>query len=273
MNKRLPLLLGFLLLCVLVSSCSSALRSESGLYDVTLHRSLVSGVDGGWLPQQRLQPTTPEKGRIFIAPVRTTSIAESPYAAKLAEDLHRYTCEYLEAALQEANAANHSDWHITPDKEQADYRIDMAIVRFHRQYAATRAAAHVFGWFSPIPGVSSVAEWLAKGSITLELTIRNARTGNLLLAAKDTNPTDARLYSTKTYSATGQAEANLRYWAQELAQLCRDSAADRLGERSLREMLHERGLRGAWRARREARQRGKRVDQTPALQSPAPAVE
>lgn len=267
------LVLGWVLLCLLVSGCSSALRSESGLYDVTLHRSLVSGVDGGWLPQQRLKPTMPEQGWIFVAPVSTAVIAESPYATKLAEDLHRYTCEYLEAALQEVNAANHSDWHITPDEQQADYRVDMAIVRFHRQYAATRAAAHVFGWFSPIPGVSSVAEWLAKGSITLELTIRNARTGNLLLAAKDSNPTDARLYNTKTYSATGQAEANLRYWALELAQLCRDSAADRLGERSLREMLHERGLRGAWRARREARQRGKRVDRNPALQSHAPAVE
>ncbi|MGN0836952.1 MAG: hypothetical protein ACI4OS_05875, partial [Akkermansia sp.] len=250
MRKGLPLLLGILLLCLALSSCSSALRSESGLYDVTLHRSLLSGVDGGWLGEPSVKRTPRTEGSVFVAPVRTDTIAQSPYAAQLAADMQRYTREYLEAALQEGNAANNTNWHVTDDESSAFYRIDMAIVSFHRQYAVTRATAHVVGWFSPIPGVSSVAEWLAKGRITLELTIRDALTGELLLAVKDTNPTDARLYSAKTYKATGQAEANLRYWALELAQLCRDASADRLGGRSLREMLHERGLRETLKAHR-----------------------
>ncbi len=51
----------------------------------------------------------------------------------------------------------------------------------------------------------------------LECTISEARTGNLLVAFKDSNRSDAYFYEPAGYSALGRAKKSLRFWAKRVS--------------------------------------------------------
>ncbi len=231
--------------CTLLTACSQNLKSESGLYDVTLRHTFKVPVDGAWT-HGRGNPYAQQKtGSIYISPLCVT-----PQVAKeqpeLSEELIRhmrgYLTDHMSRMLAESNKANKSSWKLTTSPNGADIRIDLAVVRLTPRKPALNFFSQVGGIFSPIPGVGAVANKLTKGDICIEGTIRDVRTGRLLLAFKDSNRKTVHLLNKDAYSAAGHAEANMNEWAERLAKLCRACAYDKLGDGILRERIEQRSV-------------------------------
>ena len=243
MKKCFPAVL-LALVVGLCSSCSMVrtLKSESGLYDVPLESSMKASVDGWWSWGKGNPYALQKKGFIYISPMDISKVVESePERAPLmVPQMFEYVVQGVIRSLKESNAANGTDWQVTTQEKDADIRVDMALVHFRPQRPGLRLLSSVGGHFVKVPGVSDVVGRFAEGDICIELTIRDARNGTLYFACKDSNRKTAKLYSSDAYSRSGNADVNLRYWAERLAKLIRASAPDRLGNATLREKLEQR---------------------------------
>lgn len=249
MNTRLctfTLALSFLL-----CSCSHTLRSESGLYDVELNRTYKVPVDGFWLWGKGNRYASQKGGYIYVAPLDTSAVQakEPELAALLVHQMYEYMMLQLSSALADSNAANQTAWKLTPNPAEATVRFDMAVVHLRPQRPGLRLLSSIGGLFSPVPGVSDVAGHFAEGDICIECTARDARTGELMMAFKDSNRKKARLYTAEAYSRGGAADINMQHWAKKLGQLVRESANDRLQGHTLEEKINNRSVSGAIRAR------------------------
>lgn len=218
------------------------LDSESGLYDVKLERNLKAMVDGGWTWGGGNPYANMKQGAIYIAPLDISKVVQSQpkLAPLLVPQMHDFVVEAVGKTLSETNAANASQWSLTDDPAKAAVRVDMAVVHFRPQRPALRLLSSIGGHFVKVPGVSDVVGSFAKGDICLEMTIRDTKSGKLLLACKDSNRKTARLISADAYSRSGNADTNLRYWAERLAFLIHLGTSSELGNRTLKQYFNDR---------------------------------
>lgn len=235
------LVLALLALC-LCSCVQQQLVSESGLYDVKLVRNLKAGVDGGWTWGKGNAYAQQKTGSIYIAPLDITLVREKQpeLAPLMVPQMHDYVVQYVSQALAEGNKANNMNWKLTDKESEATVRVDMALVRFRPQRPGLRLLSGVGGHFIKIPGISDVVGKFAEGDICMEMTIRDARSGQLFLACKDSNRKKVRLVSSEAFKRSGNADVNLRTWAQRLARVIRECSPDRLGNETLRQKIEER---------------------------------
>ncbi len=166
---------------------------------------------------------------------------EYPRAARfMVRRMRRYITESAAKALAESNAANDADWQLTEKEEQADVRVDMAMVSFRPQKPMLRVISTIGGIFSPVPGVSSLGTRYSQGDVGIEMTIRNVKDGRLLFACKDSNRKMTGLLSKSAYRPGGNADVNMRIWADRLGKLIRSCSPDRLGKGTLRDRTKNR---------------------------------
>lgn len=234
--------LSLLGLCsLLFVSCQNRLQSESGLYNVELQHNIKVPVKGYWTWGKGNPYASHRTGRIYIHPMDISKIRKSdPEAAPImAMQMQDYLTQAIAAALQEANKANGTDWRLTANPAEADVCIHTALVDFRRQRPALKAINAVGGSLVDIPGVSNVIGYVANGNVSIECTMRDTRTGQLLMAFKDANRKKIRLYSKHAYTYTGNADANLKEWAAVLARVIRASAHDKLHNSTFQKQIEE----------------------------------
>ena len=232
------------LAALLCCSCSMmrTLDSESGLYDVELERSSKASVDGWWAWGKGNPYAAQKEGSIYIAPMDISKVEkDDPERAPLmVQQMFEYMVQEISKSLRECNAANGTNWTVTTDPTAATLRVDVALVHFRAQRPGLRVLSGLGGHFVKVPGVSNVVGSYAEGDICIELTVRDAKNGTLYFACKDSNRKTAKLYDSEAYSRSGNADVNLRHWAERLAKLIRISAPDKLGDSTLRQKLDER---------------------------------
>lgn len=226
------------------SSCSQlrTLDSESGLYDVELKRSPKAMVNGAWTWGGGNPYEHAEGGAIYFAPLDISKVEKDhpDMAPLMVPQMFEYVVQETLQALKESNAANGTNWRITTQPQEATIRIDMALVHFRPQRPGLRLLSGIGGHFIKVPLVSDVVGKFAEGDICMEMTVRDGKTGKLYMACKDSNRKTARLISADAYSRSGNADVNLRYWAKRIAYLIRISSHDKLGDRTLQDVLKER---------------------------------
>ena len=231
------------LMVALTCSCSivRTLESESGLYDVKLERNAKAMVDGEWSWGGGNPYAGVKKGNIYIAPLDISKVEKDhpKLAPLLVQQMQEYMVKSVGKTLDENNAAQGTKWALTDDPAKATVRVDMALVHFRPQSPVLRLLSSIGGFFMKVPGVSNVVGSFAKGDICLEMTIRDVKDGKLLLACKDSNSKTARLISADAYKRSGNADANLRYWAERLALLIHLGMSDALKDRTLKEFLDD----------------------------------
>lgn len=236
--------MALLMLALLSCSCSMfrTLKSESGLYDVKLERSMKASVDGWWAWGKGNPYAAQKKGGIYMAPMDISKVVkdEPERAPLMVQQMHEYMVQEVMKSLKESNAANGTDWQVVDDEKKAQLRVDVALVHFRPQRPGLRLLSFLGGPFIKVPGVSDVVGSFSEGDICIELTIRDAKTGQLYFACKDSNRKKARLYSAAAYSTSGNADVNLHYWAERLAHLIRISSPDQMGQGTLQKKVEER---------------------------------
>lgn len=239
MIKTLHLiLLGVSLLLASCSFSQSKLKSESGLYDVPLTHSLKVAVDGYWLPDQPYD--APAVGSIYIAPLDMHLVEKGheEYVPLMQKQMHDYLTKSIASSISTNKLINR--WTLTDSPEKATVRMDFSVVRFRTQRPGLRVASEVGGYFIPVPGVSSVVSNFAEGDICIEGTMRDVKTGRLLMAFKDSNRAKARLYSANAYKLSGAADANLQLWAKKMGELLTIGGEYRAQGKSLKDFINER---------------------------------
>ncbi len=253
MNRALLLLTS--LCCLLLASCSlmeQRLQSQSGLYDVELSHTYKVAVDGYWTWGKGSSCYHQPTGCLYIAPLDVSAVQKEypELAPVLVEEMHGLMKTNMEKMLAESNAANRTLWRLTENEAEADIRIDLAVVSLKTQKPLLHIAAKVLGYVAPT-GVGDAVELVARGDITLEGTIRDARKGELIMAFKDSNRAKLRFYHKDAYRRGGNADANLRLWAEKLAILCRECAPDRMEGQTLQDKVEQRTLGEVIRERAE----------------------
>ncbi len=242
----------FLLIWFLSVGCQHALHSESGLFDVALEKNPRLAVDGIWMwgggnPYARVRT-----GRIYIAPLKVDRVKNKKnerFLPYLQERMHEDMTRSISTALKEANAHNHAFWKLTDKPERADIRIDTALVRFKPQKPGVRLVSMVATLFAPVPGMSRITTFSGAGDIAIEVAIRDCRDNKLLLAFRDSNRKQIRLFHAEAFARHGNAQVNLREWAEGMGRLIRVCAFDRLGYDSLKDKLRYRPMRDVLRSR------------------------
>lgn len=213
--KSLHLLL-LILLSTLVCQCTT-LQSESGLYDVSLERNIKLDVKGSWFTDTPDPNIQQQEGSLYIAPldIRLVHEEEPELSTILQQKMGEYLQESISTTLQETQ----SNWNIVAIPETATLRIDLAIVHFRPQKPLLNLTGQIAGHFSPVPFIGDAVETIAGGDIVMEGTIRDVKTGELLVAFKDSNRKKGRLYDGSMFTKLGPAEASLKSWAYSLSQL------------------------------------------------------
>lgn len=232
---------------LLLGSCGHTLQSESGLYNVQLERTVKVPVKGFWTWGKGNPYTNQKSGSIYIHPLDVSRVQhEYPDLAPIFQiQMQDYTVQAIVKSLRELNAANKTNWVITTNPSQADVCINMALVHFSAQRPGLNVASKVGSLLSPIPGVGKVVGSVASGDICIECTMRDTKTGQLLMAFKDENRKTVRLYSKDAYSRSGNADANLKEWAQDMANIIRGSAFDKIGTGTYKGKIEERSAVGS----------------------------
>lgn len=232
---------------LLLASCGHTLQSESGLYNVKLERTVKVPVKGFWTWGKGNPYANQKTGSIYIHPLDVSRVQkEYPDLAPIFQiQMQDYTVQAIAKSLRELNAANNTNWVITTNPAQADVCINMALVHFSAQRPGLGVAAKVGSVFAPVPGVGTVVGSVASGDICIECTMRDTKTGQLLMAFKDENRKKARIYSSAAYSRSGNADLNLKEWAQDMADIIRGTAFDRIGNGTYRDRLNERSSVGS----------------------------
>lgn len=255
MQKRLSSLLlfvEFFLLSLLFTSCARhPLASESGLYDVQLQHSWKAPVDGAWVWGEGHPFPNKKGGYIYVAPLDISKVVndEPELAPLMVPQMHAYVVEELSRELRKNYIPGKQEWQLTFDPKQADIRIDMALVHFRPQRPFLRLFSSIGSFFSPVPGVGTVAGRFAEGDICIEITICNNHNGALLAAFKDSNREKTRLFKAEAYSRSGNADANLQAWAHGLARLFGECSCAMKEGKTLLQRFHERSVGEAIRLR------------------------
>lgn len=232
------------MMLLLTTGCRHTLESESGLYDVKLERNIKVGVDGIWLWGKGNPYASQKSGRVYIAPMDVSHVKDAdPHMLKLLQvQMYSNMVTSIGTSLKEVSKANGADWRVTSNPAEACVRIDTALVHFKPQRPGFRLLS-ILSTFAPVPGVSTVAGYIGEGDICLESTIRDSRTGTLLGAFKDSNRKKARLYTAEAYEASGNADVNLREWAERMGKTLRECGLDQLGHGgTLKKKIEERSV-------------------------------
>ena len=239
--SRIISILTFTLCSLSIISCQQTLKSESGLYSVELQKNIKVPVKGYWTWGKGNPYSTKKDLRFYIHPMDVSRIMKTdPEAAPImAIQMQDYMVQAIAAALREANAANNTAWAITTNPAEANVCLHTALVNFRRQRPVLKTANSIGGSFIGIPGVSNVIGFIADGNVGIECTMRDTRTGQLLMAFKDSNRKKIRLYSKDAYSYTGNADANLKEWAATMARVIRAAAHDKIGNTTLQKKVEE----------------------------------
>ena len=251
MLYRLLVLVAAMMLLV-TTGCRHTLRSESGLYHVELERNYKVAADGVWLWGGGNPYAAQKVGRVYVAPMDVSHVrdADAHLLQLLQIQMYSNLVTSIGTSLKEANKVNGTDWRVTDNPAEACVRIDTALVHFKPQRPVFRVLSGVFSIFSPVPGAGSVAAYLGEGDVCLECTFRDIRTGQLLLAFKDSNRKKARLYTAEAYSAEGNADVNLQDWAERIGHTFRACGLDKLGVGgTLKQKIEERSVIDAVRVR------------------------
>ena len=241
MRRIIPLFL-YALISFLIVSCQQRMQSESGLYNVTLQKNIKVPVNGYWTWGKGNPYAGKKDLRIYIHPMDVSRIMKKdPEAAPvMAIQMQDYMVQAIAAAINDANAANKTNISITTTPSEADVCIHTALVDFRCQRPVLKTANAVGGSFVNIPGFSNVMGYISNGNIVIECTMRDTRTGQLLMAFKDANRKSVRIYHKEAYSYTGNADANLKEWAAMMAKVIRAAAYDKLGNSTLQKKIEER---------------------------------
>ena len=223
--------------CMFLSACGHTLSSESGLYNVELRQHVKMPIDGVWSWGKGNPYVNKKAGYIYIAPLDISNISEDEpeLAPLMIPQMHDYMVNEFADILREMNRANNSNWQLSATPEPADIHIRTALVHFDPQRPWLRILGKMAGYLLPVPGVERAVGVFSKGDICIEASIRDAKSGQLLMAFKDSNQKTTKLYSKEAYSTRGNADANLRVWAFMLAHLCRAGAPDQLGHATLQQ--------------------------------------
>lgn len=223
-------------------SCQQSMRSESGLYNVELERNLKVPVKGYWTWGKGNPYANKKDVRIYVHPMDVAHIVkQDPEAAhNMAHQMHDYIVNALSQSLNDANAANNTEWKITTNAAESDVCIHTSLVSFRRQRPVLKTLNTAAGSFIDVPGVSNVLGYISNGNVCIECSMRDTRTGQLFLAFKDANRKKIRLYTKEAYSYTGNADANLKEWATMIAWVIRGAAADKLQNSTFRKQIEER---------------------------------
>lgn len=214
--KALRLLLCLLCCQLLLCQCTD-LRSESGLYDVSLEKYHKLDVKGCWFVNNPELFRHEKHGSVYIAPLNIEQVRDKQ--PELTPVLQQKMGEYMQESVAEALQNCRSAWTVAPTAQQATLRIDMAVVRFSPQRPALNLAGKIGSLFSPVPGVSNVTEAIAGGNIVVEGTVRDVKTGQLLMAFKDSNRKKGRIINATAFTKLGPAEASLKSWAHSMGTL------------------------------------------------------
>lgn len=226
---------------LILASCGHTLESESGLYDVELEQSAKLSVKGAWFSGKSERYSRSKSGAVYVSPLTVSAVKDEypEVADEMNRDMHRFIKEEVGACMNEMNTANNTNWKLTQQPEEADVRIDMAVVHFKPQRPFLRIFTDIASFWSPVPMTSTLVSPASSGDICMELTIRDAATGELLFACKDENRAIPRYYREEAYRKSGNAQSNLRAWARKLARLLREAANDRSGGKSVGERYKE----------------------------------
>lgn len=223
-------------------ACKQTLVSESGLYNVELKRHPKVLADGIWTWGKGNPYARQKSGKIYIHPLDVSKVSREHAKASrvMVVQMHDYMVQSIAAELKELNKANKINWVLTTNPAEADVSIRTAIVKFVPQKPKLKAVSAIGSTVTGVPGVSKLMGIIADGNIVIEGTMRDARTGQLFLAFKDANRKTVRLYSDEAYTETGNADANLKEWAKNIASVVRLSAYDKLGNSTLQQKAEER---------------------------------
>ncbi len=228
MKKLVYVLLSSAAILFSMSSCSSTLKSESGLYDVPLKHSYKDPVDGSWLWDGEHPYAYAKNVRIYLAPIDVSLIAKDhpKLAPLLADQFKERIEEQFNNFLEKHNKIDDIGWTLTTNPKGAQMQLNFAVVKFTPQYPVLRSLITAGSFFSPIPGVATVAASFTEGSIGMEATLRDTGNNQLYLAFKDSNRRPVFLYEANSYSSTGQADTNFNYWATKMASLMSQCQTD-----------------------------------------------
>ena len=232
-----------LVLCAAAfTSCQTNLKSESGLYNVELNENSKVLADGIWTWGKGNPYAGQKSGCIYIHPLDVSKIkAQYPKESRLMViQMQDYMVQAIVKELKSLNAVKHCNWTLTTDPAAADVCIRTALVNFKPQKPSVKVVTSVGSVVAGMPGISRICSTIADGNVTIEGTMRDARSGQLLLAFKDSNRKTVRLYTEEAYSETGNADANLKEWAGNIAQVIRMSGYDQLGNTTLQEKVKQR---------------------------------
>ncbi len=241
--KKSSLLLSASLCAALLTSCvAQNLQSESGLYNVTLHHHYKAVVDGAWTWGKGNPFAHQKSGRMYVAPLDISAV-EKDYpelAPDMVSQMHKLMSKELAKSFREINRANKTQWGLTNNPAEADLRVNMAVVSLRTQRPGLWVMGSAASAAAPIPGLGLAVDEATKGDIVIEGTLRNNRTGELLLAFKDSNRAKLRFYHKNKYKVDGNVVANLQEWAEGMAKLCRAGAQDMLGDKTLAQKVEKR---------------------------------
>lgn len=236
--KALHLLL-LLLLPLLLCQCTD-LRSESGLYNVPLEKHLKLDVDGSWFANKPELFNRVQNGSLYLAPLNIQAVSQKE--PELAPVLQQQMDTYLREAVTDALTQTHSRWTVTDNPAAATLRIDMAVVRLKPQRPALNIAGKIGSIFSPVPFVGNATEALAGGDIVVEGTVRDVKTGQLLMAFKDSNRKKGRIINGTAFTRSGQAEASLKSWAHSVGQLILAAHTAAATGKSVEQLIEEESI-------------------------------
>lgn len=223
-------------------SCQHNLESESGLYNVELKHNPKVLVDGGWSWGKGNPYAHKKNGKIYIHPMNISKVSQKhPQTTQImVVQMQDYMVQEFAAQLKELNRANRTNWKLTTNPAEADVCFQTALVKFEPQKPTLKAVSAIGNITGGIPGVSKLLSIIADGNIVIEGTIRDAKSGQLLFAFKDSNRKTVRLYRKEAYSETGNADANLKEWAKNLATIVRFSGYDKIGNGTIKDKVEER---------------------------------
>lgn len=227
-----------------LSSCSTNLKSESGLYDanVKLEHNFKADVDGFWISDKPNPYAKQRTGLIYIAPldVRVVQAKFPDMAEPMAAQMHGHMINKVAASIAKMNKESNLNWNITSDRSKADISIELAVVKFSPQNSHLKVANAIGGWFIPVPGVSTAIGSFAAGNICVEGVFRDARRGDVMAAFKDSNRATTRLYDKNAYNDLGHADKNMQLWAERVAKVIYACHFDESGRVTLHDQIEER---------------------------------
>ena len=175
--------------CMFITACGHTLSSESGLYDVELRQHVKMPIDGVWSWGKGNPYVNKKTGYIYIAPLDISNIAEDEpeLAPLMIPQMHDYMVSEFAAILREMNRTNQTNWQLSASPEPANIHIRTALVHFAPQRPWLRVLGKIAEYILPVPGVERAVGVFSKGDICIEASIRDAKSGLLLMAFKDSN--------------------------------------------------------------------------------------